>query len=63
MIKIKTSKANGYVEYELTNNTELEQLPKRGILNGSIAIVRNDSGVKRQYTFIQMQEDVDGKWV
>lgn len=62
MIKIKTSKANGYVEYEITDNAELQQLPKRNVLNGSIAMVRNASGVKRQYTFIQMSEDVDGEW-
>lgn len=62
MIKIVTSKANGYVEFELTDNAELEQLPKRNVLNGSIAMVRNASGVKRQYTFVQMSEDVDGEW-
>ena len=63
MIKIKTSKPNGYVEYELTDYAELEQLPKRGILNGSTAMVRDSGGIRRQYTFIQMQEDTDGEWI
>ena len=62
MIKIKTSKANGYVEYELTDNAELQQLPKRNVLNGSTAMVRNASGIKRQYTFVLVTEDVDGEW-
>ena len=62
MIKIKTSKANGYVEFELTDNAELQQLPKRNVLNGSTAMVRNASGIKRQYTFVQVSEDVDGEW-
>ena len=62
MIKIKTSKANGYVEYEITDDAELQQLPKRNVLNGSIAVVRNASSVKRQYTFVQNNEDVDGEW-
>ena len=60
MIKIKTSKANGYVEYEITEDAELQELPKRGILNGSIAMRRN--GTKRQYTFVQHSEDEDGEW-
>ena len=62
MIKIKTSKANGYVEYEITDDTELQELPKRGILNGSIAMRRKGKYVTK-YTFVQVSENEDGEWV
>ena len=62
MIKIKKQDKFGYMEFEITTEEELELLPKKHLLNGSMAYFRNMAGVNMKFMFVSNSWDEEGKW-
>ena len=62
MIKMLKCSPTGVVEYCITKENDVDNLPKRNLTIGSTAQLINNDGL-RVFMFTQESKDVDGQWV
>lgn len=62
MIKILKCSNTGVIDYCVTKEEDINNLPKQGLTIGSSAQLINSQGL-RVYMFTQEDKNIDGQWV